>query len=40
MDAITVGTIQDIQSLTWGDIVNGAKEYAELSEYLKTRKLD
>jgi hypothetical protein len=40
LDAITEGTIQDMQALTWQDIVNGAKEYTELSEYLKARKLD
>jgi hypothetical protein len=40
LDAITEGNIQDMQELTWQDIITGAKEYAELSEYLKTRKLD
>ena len=40
LDAITEGNTQDMQALTWQDIVNGAKEYTELSEYLKTRKLN
>ena len=40
MDAITAGTIQDMQELTWQEIVKGAKEYAELTEYLSIRKLD
>jgi hypothetical protein len=40
LDAITAGTIQDIQSLTWEEIVKGAKEYTELTEYFKQRKLD
>jgi hypothetical protein len=40
LDAITAGTIADIQSLTWTEIVNDAKQYAELTEYLKIRNLD
>lgn len=40
MDAITEGNTQDMQELTWQDIVKGAKEYAELTEYLKIRKLN
>ena len=40
LDAITEGNTQDMQALTWQDIVNGAKEYAELTEYLKIRKLN
>jgi hypothetical protein len=40
LDAITAGTIADIQSLTWEEIVKGAKEYTELTEYFKQRKLD
>lgn len=40
LDAITEGTIKDMQELTWQDIITGSKEYAELTEYLSTRKLD
>ncbi len=40
LDAIMEGGIQDIQALTWQEIVKGAKEYTELTEYFKQRKLD
>jgi hypothetical protein len=40
LDVVTEGNTQDMQALTWRDIVNGAKEYTELTEYLKIRKLD
>lgn len=39
LDTVMFGTIQDIQSLTWEEVVNGAKEYKELTEYLQIRKL-
>jgi len=39
MDAITEYSIQDIQQLKWQDIVQGAKEYPELTEYLAKREL-